>query len=77
MEPEYRFTRVTPSAANIAEHIALLKICFPDSTIFSPEYLRWLYGENPAGDVVGFDALLVYSLTATFVTIPSMFFVFG
>ena len=77
MEPEYRFTRVTPSAANIAEHIALLKICFPDSTIFSPEYLRWLYGENPAGDVVGFDAWLGDALAATYVTIPAKFVVFG
>lgn len=35
--------------------LGLMKAAFPDATIFTPEYLKWLYWENPVGDAVGFN----------------------
>jgi predicted N-acetyltransferase YhbS len=35
--------------------LGLMKAAFPAATIFTPDYLKWLYWENPAGDAVGFN----------------------
>lgn len=45
--------------------------CFPTATHFSAEYLQWLYAENPAGRVVGFDAYDGDRLAAHYVCVPA------
>lgn len=61
----------TPTTATIEAHVALLGHCFPGATHLNRAYLRWLYLENPAGQVVGFDAWEGVRLVATYVTIPA------
>lgn len=58
------------SVENIKAHLSLFAACFPEATIFNQEYLRWLYIDNPAGEVVGFDAWDNTTLAATYVCIP-------
>lgn len=41
--------------ADLDKILGLMKVAFPAATIFTPEYLKWLYWENPAGDAVGFN----------------------
>lgn len=61
----------TSAPANIDAHVALMARCFPEATHFTHAYLRWLYLENPAGEVVGFDAWEGSRLAATYVTVPA------
>jgi len=51
---------------------ALFAACFAPSPKFSPATLKWLYGENPDGQVVGFDAMDGDELAAHYVCIPSV-----
>jgi GNAT superfamily N-acetyltransferase len=57
--------------ARIAEYAALFHRCFPAATHFTADYLRWLYAENPDGEVLGFDAWDGNMLAAHYVCIPA------
>jgi hypothetical protein len=57
------------SRSNLKEHARLLKICFPDSNL-TPEYLDWLYFANPAGNVVGYDAVVGSDVIGHYACIP-------
>lgn len=41
--------------ADLDKILDLMRVAFPAATIFTPEYLKWLYWENPVGDAVGFN----------------------
>jgi len=57
--------------ASLNAHLQLFRNCFPDARIYTIEYLEWLYKDNPAGSVVGYDAWDGDTLAATYVTIPA------
>lgn len=47
--------RPIESGADLEKILGLMKAAFPSATIFTSEYLKWLYWENPVGDAVGFN----------------------
>ncbi len=65
------FAETTSAPTNLDAHVALMARCFPGASHFDYAYLKWLYLENPAGEVVGFDAWEGTRLVATYVTIPA------
>jgi GNAT superfamily N-acetyltransferase len=64
---EFRIQRI--SADNLLGYVQLLKVCFPKFEV-SPEYLQWLYFQNPLGYVLGFDAILDTKIVAHYACIP-------
>jgi GNAT superfamily N-acetyltransferase len=65
---------IRPTETNeigILSHLALFASCFTNSTVFTKSYLDWLYIENPAGSVIGFDAWDNDTLAGTYVCIPT------
>lgn len=65
---ELKPVETTPEA--IAEAATLLQGVWPGNPRFSPAYLKWLYADNPAGKVVGFNAYEGQTLAAHYVTVP-------
>ena len=57
--------------ATLAEYSALFSACFPDTDKFTPEYIAWLYVQNPDGNAFGFDAREDGILAAHYVCIPA------
>lgn len=58
-------------AESLARYARLLSDVFVGTDKFSERFLTWQYAENPAGTVVGFDALAPDgTLAAHYVTIP-------
>lgn len=55
----------------------LFRACFPHATHLNQEYLYWLYAENPAGNVVGMDAMENGRLAAHYVCVPANVWLFG
>ncbi len=55
---------------SLERYSAFLKLCFDDNPRFTLEYLKWLYALNPAGTVVGYDALCDNILVGHYVCIP-------
>jgi GNAT superfamily N-acetyltransferase len=68
--------RTSPKTSR-SDHLALFRTCFPGATHFSEAYLRWLYTENPSGNVLGFDAWDGTTLAATYVCVPVTMLVDG
>ncbi|MBL8115673.1 MAG: GNAT family N-acetyltransferase [Acidobacteria bacterium] len=65
---------LTPSGfedAQLRSYAALFTACFPGASHLHETYLRWLYRENPAGTVVGFDAWESGRLAAHYVCVPA------
>jgi GNAT superfamily N-acetyltransferase len=62
---------VATDATAIDEYVALMRACFPTARHYTAEYLQWLYGDNPAGPVVGFDAWEGAQLAAHYVCVPA------
>lgn len=48
----------------------LFRSCFPGASALTATYLKWLYADNPAGKVVGFDAWEGRELAAHYACIP-------
>ncbi|WAC63034.1 GNAT family N-acetyltransferase [Pseudoxanthomonas sp. SL93] len=55
----------------LATYAGLFQKCFPGASSLTPDYLSWLYADNPAGDVVGFDAWDGDNLAAHYVCVPA------
>lgn len=58
---------------NLSLYSRLLSEVFTDTTKFTSAFLNWQYYENPAGEVVGFDAFKNGELAAHYVTIPVVY----
>lgn len=58
---------------NLELYSDLLSKVFTDTSKYSVEFLNWQYFENPAGDVIGFDAFFGEELAAHYVTIPVIY----
>lgn len=65
------FRPVQCSADAYARYQELFLRCFPKTDKFQPEYLDWLYRQNPDGSVVGFDAWEGDQLAAHYVCVPA------
>lgn len=55
----------------LAAHRELFRNAFPSAKAYTAAYLEWLYKQNPAGTVVGYDAWEGDKLAATYVTVPA------
>lgn len=58
----------------INKYVDLFSVTFPHAKIFDFEYLKWLYKENPDGNVVGYDAILDNKVVAHYVCIPALIY---
>lgn len=65
---ELRPTETSPTM--LAQYETLFAECFPGASHLNTAYLTWLYRDNPAGTVVGFDAWEGDALAAHYVCIP-------
>lgn len=61
----------SPHGPLLSQYQALFASCFPVATHLDAQYLSWLYGDNPAGTVVGFDAWDGDVLAAHYVCVPA------
>lgn len=66
-----QFTPIGFDQATLAEYSSLFSACFPDAGRFTPEYIAWLYVQNPDGPAFGFDAREDGVLAAHYVCIPA------
>ncbi len=72
------FRPVEVGAAALRRYQALFAACFPGAADkFSPDYLRWLYADNPDGHAVGYDAWDGEILAAHYVCVPARVLVEG
>ncbi len=68
---DYEICQVKTDDKALLEVRDLLCLVFPNRTEkFSFEYLKWLYAENPAGEIIGFNAYKDGILAAHYVTMP-------
>jgi GNAT superfamily N-acetyltransferase len=65
------FTPIGFDQEKLVEYSALFSTCFPDTDRFTPEYIAWLYVQNPDGLAFGFDAREEGVLAAHYVCIPA------
>jgi len=70
-------TRANYDDKTLLEYIELFKITFPNAKKYTIEYLKWLYIENPEGQVIGFNAYDSNRLVAHYACIPVKFMVKG
>jgi GNAT superfamily N-acetyltransferase len=66
----YDFSLVKTDDESIYKCLEILKKVFPKNKKFSFEYLKWLYTNNPAGDIVGYNAFYNNSIVAHYVAMP-------
>lgn len=66
-----RLEAIRLDPATLAEYAGLFRAVFPRSAQFSPAYLDWLYGQNPDGPALGFNAWLDRRLVAHYACVPS------
>lgn len=68
---EYRIEQVKTDEQSLLEIQQLLQLVFEkNAQKFSLDYLKWQYVENPAGQVVGFNAYKDEVLAAHYETVP-------
>ena len=60
------------SELEISNIITLLQECFPKSSKFSNDYLKWLYVDNPNGRAIGFNAYFNQELVGHYSCIPML-----
>jgi len=73
----YTFVKANATDENIAKYATLLSKVFTTSHKFSFQYLKWLYAQNPLGQIIGTDAFFNGTLVAHNATIPVMYLVDG
>lgn len=68
---DYRIEQVKVDDDSLREIQNLLHLVFEKNACkFSFDYLKWLYAENPVGQIVGFNAYMDNVLAAHYVTMP-------
>ncbi|MGN6237766.1 GNAT family N-acetyltransferase [Dyella sp.] len=65
------FRPIATDAKSLAGYAALFARCFPKAKHLNEAYLQWLYSRNPAGKVVGIDAVHGNELAAHYACIPT------
>jgi GNAT superfamily N-acetyltransferase len=69
-QAEYSIRPVEATPDGVDSVYRLLSIVWKGNARLTPEYLVWLYRDNPAGAVVGFNAFLGTELAAHYATVP-------
>src|SRR5579859_5968770 len=67
----FTFQPVATTPEALSRYAALFLKCFPGTSHLNEKYLEWLYARNPAGPVVGMDAMAGDVLAAHYVCIPA------
>lgn len=62
---------VQTDAASLGKYRTLFGTCFPGAAHLDEGYLKWLYLDNPEGQVVGFDGWAGDQLCAHYACIPA------
>jgi hypothetical protein len=57
----------------IEKYIQLYRSCFPRAKHLSPDYLKWLYSENPLGQAIGADAWFRDDVVGQVIAIPGKY----
>jgi hypothetical protein len=71
------FRRIVPSNKNLEIYVHLMQQCFKGKVKYDFNYMKWLYVDNPDGEVVGFDAFEGEQITAHYACIPTLIRLFG
>ena len=66
----YRITAIVNENEHYEKYSSLLSSVFQNSTLYTPAYINWQYGQNPVGTAVGFDAWFGDDLVGHYATIP-------
>lgn len=66
----YQFERVKTDEAGNTQHAQLLADVFAKPELFTAEFISWQYTQNPAGEIVGFNALAGNEIAAHYVAQP-------
>ncbi|RZT42278.1 GNAT family N-acetyltransferase [Cupriavidus agavae] len=66
-----------PEECDIEPILGLMAAAFPGATLYSRDYLNWLYWKNPVGAAVGFNAWDTEGLTGHVVAIPQQIVLHG
>jgi len=66
----YSIRQTSITEESIVRYSKFLSMVFSNNTKFSPDFIRWLYADNPSGEVIGYDAWLGDELVAHYATIP-------
>ena len=66
----YNITRVTTDNEANAAHAGLLANVFEKPALFTPAFIKWQYADNPAGPIVGYNAMAGDVIAAHYVTQP-------
>lgn len=68
---DYRIEQVKVNEVSLEEVLQLMRLAFERrAEKFNLEYMRWLYADNPVGNIVGFNAYFGDMLAAHYVTMP-------
>lgn len=68
---EYEIVRC--KRENLQKYSEILSEVFPDTNKYTSAFLEWQYYQNPAGEVVGFDAFYNGQIAAHYVAIPVIY----
>lgn len=66
-----RFERVQTHDERLQGYLALFRAAFPQANQYTPDYLRWMYRDNPEGAAFGHDAIVEDRVIAHFVGLPA------
>ena len=70
MAADYQIRQTAIDSASIASYSSLLGDVFGKPELFTKEYIKWQYADNPDGNIVGFNAYDGETLAAHYVTQP-------
>lgn len=73
----YQFKPISIDSETLTEIAQFLSACFPVTTKFTLNYLKWLFKDNPFGIVQGFNAYFKDKLIAHHPTIPVSYIIEG
>lgn len=65
------FKKVTTDTKSLEAYADLFELCFPKATHLDTKTLKWLYANNPSGEVIGFNAFQGDQLAAHYACIPT------
>ena len=70
MAQEYNIQQTAVDQASIASYSSLLSSVFARPELFTRDYIKWQYVDNPDGTILGFNAFDGADLAAHYVTQP-------
>jgi GNAT superfamily N-acetyltransferase len=66
-----RFAAAQADDRSIQRYLRLFQVCFPAARHYRFDFLKWMYHDNPEGEVFGTDAIVDDETIAHFVGLPS------